>query len=83
MEKEGSPLVEQICDILECPVCHFPLPSIFTTSIYQCDNGRIVHENCREKTKECSRCQVELTDQKSFVEERIHLNEVEDVSKLF
>ena len=83
MEKEGAPSVEKVRDVLECPVCHFPLPSVFTTSIYQCDNGHIVHENCREKTKECSRCQVELTDQRSFVEERINSNELDDVSKFF
>ena len=80
MEKGGILLVEQIRDVLECPVCHSPLPSVITTSIYQCDNGHIVHENCREKTEECSRCQIELRDQRSFVKERISSNENEDVS---
>ena len=80
MEKKGIHSVEKVRDVLECPVCHFPLPSVFTTSIYQCDNGHIVHENCREKTKECSRCQIELRDQRSFVKKRMSSNESEDVS---
>ena len=83
MENGGISSTEKIRDVLECPVCHFPLPSVFTTSIYQCDKGHIVHGNCREKTKECSHCQVELRDQRSFVEEQIHWNELENVSKLF
>ena len=76
----SEPTADENRDVLECPVCHSPLPSVFTTSIYQCDNGHIVHENCREKTKECSRCQTELRDQRSFVEEQISSNESEDVS---
>ena len=80
MEKKSISSSEKIRDVLECPVCHSPLPSVITTSIYQCDNGHIVHENWREKTEECSRCQIELRDQSSFVKERISSNESEDVS---
>jgi len=79
MAHEGSDAVMMSCEIkelgstsvimksLECPICQgVPLPPI-----WNCENGHIACDQCRNQLKECGLCRSEFTGGRNFFMEEV------------
>ena len=71
MDQKQMQFIESIKDVMdECPVC---LNICRSKTIYQCENGHIVCEQCYPKltVKNCPKCRNEMFKTRSLVSEKI------------